>query len=56
MQWGTELDVAWPLRELSTSNLLPDDNMDFSSAQRFRVHEGRATLFPIFARCSAWFL
>jgi hypothetical protein len=30
--------------------------MDFSATQRSRVHEGCASLFPIFARRSAWFL
>jgi hypothetical protein len=53
---GTELDVALPLRELSASNLLPNDDMDFSPAQRLRVHEGRTPLFPFFAGRSAWLL
>jgi hypothetical protein len=56
VQRGTELDVALPLRELSTSNLLPNSDVDFSPTQRLRVHEGRAPLFPFFARRSAWFL
>jgi len=30
--------------------------MDFSPTQRVRLHEGRAPLFPFFARRSAWFL
>ena len=41
---GTELDIALPLRELSTSNLFPNNDVDFSPAQRLRVHEGRAPL------------
>jgi hypothetical protein len=53
---GTELDVALPLRELSTSNLFPNNDMDLSPTQRVRVHEGRAPVFPVFARRSAWFL
>jgi hypothetical protein len=52
----TELDTALPLRELSTRNLFPDDDVDFSATQHIRVHQGRAPLLPFFARRSPWFL
>jgi hypothetical protein len=53
---SAELDVALPLRELSTGNLFPNNDMDFSPTQRVRVHKGHTPLFPFFAGRSAWFL